>query len=132
MRKSVNYATQIANGLAAAHQKGILHRDLKPENIFICKDGRIKILDFGLAKLTEHAMTVAVEGVTASASTDPGTILGTVGYMSPEQVRGQNLDARTDIFSFGAILYEMLCGQRAFTGDSSADIANAILQEEPL
>jgi eukaryotic-like serine/threonine-protein kinase len=131
-RKAVDYAVQIAHGLAAAHDKGIVHRDLKPENVFICHDGRVKILDFGLAKLTEaesHAGTVtSLEPVLQTGS---GVVLGTAGYMSPEQVRGQKADRRSDIFSFGAVLYEMLSGQRAFHGATPADTASAILKEEP-
>jgi eukaryotic-like serine/threonine-protein kinase len=132
MRKALEISVQIANGLSAAHEKGIVHRDLKPENVFILKGGRVKILDFGLAKLIERsASSGSGKSVTMPTGTDPGTVLGTAGYMSPEQVRGNATDARSDIFSFGAILYEMLTGQRAFKGDSSADISSAILKEDP-
>src|ERR1700694_3822843 len=131
-RKAVDYALQIAHGLAAAHEKGIVHRDLKPENLFVTKDGRVKILDFGLAKLTHTEEGSGVTDLpTATAGTEPGVVLGTLGYMSPEQVRGRPADARSDIFSFGAILYEMLSGKRAFHGDSAADTMSAILREDP-
>ncbi|HYV42203.1 MAG TPA: protein kinase [Thermoanaerobaculia bacterium] len=132
-RKAIDYALQIAHGLAAAHEKGIVHRDLKPENLFITMDGRVKILDFGLAKLT-HAEEGAGQKTnlpTATAGTEPGVVLGTLGYMSPEQVRGKPADVRSDLFSFGAILYEMLSGKRAFQGDSAADTMSAILREDP-
>jgi len=129
LRKAVDYGVQMANGLGAAHEKGIVHRDLKPDNIFITKDGRVKILDFGLAKSTttvgENTATIA------SPATVSGVVMGTVGYMSPEQVRGGTADIRSDIFSFGAILYEMIAGQRAFRGDSSIETMNAILKEDP-
>ena len=129
-RKIVELGSQIANGLAAAHEKGIVHRDLKPENIFITRDGRVKILDFGLAKLIE--MQPEAETVTLPiGATDPGMVLGTVGYMSPEQVRAQPTDHRSDIFSFGAILYEMLTGRRAFHRSSNVETMSAILKEEP-
>ncbi len=132
-KKAIEYARQIADGLAAAHDKGIVHRDLKPENLFVTKDGRVKILDFGLAKLKPQKLTGAVdsEAPTMKPLTNPGVIMGTVGYMSPEQVRGQEADHRSDIFSFGIILHEMLSGQRTFAGDSMVELMNAILKDEP-
>jgi hypothetical protein len=148
IRKAIEYAQQIAAGLAAAHEKHIVHRDLKPENLFITNDGRVKILDFGLAKLrglrnadcglrNEEADTL-IQGAANPQSaipnpqlTAPGTVMGTVAYMSPEQVRGQDLDHRSDIFSFGIILYEMLSGQRAFTGEMMADVMSAITRDDP-
>jgi eukaryotic-like serine/threonine-protein kinase len=130
VRKAIEYSIQIAHGLAAAHEKGIIHRDLKPENIFITKEGRVKILDFGLAKLTESAVSGS-DVRTAAGGTEPGLVLGTVGYMSPEQVRGKAIDHRSDLFNFGAILYEMLSGTRAFRGDSGVEMMNAILKEDP-
>jgi serine/threonine protein kinase len=132
VRKALDYAIQIAHGLAAAHEKGIVHRDLKPENIFVTNDGRVKILDFGLAKLTE---TEPVGGLSQLRTTPPntvaGVVLGTVGYMSPEQIRGVEADHRSDIFAFGAIVYEMLGGQQAFRAETSIDAMTAILKEEP-
>ncbi len=111
-RKAIDYALQIAHGLAEAHEKGIVHRDLKPENLFVTRDGRLKILDFGLAKLTHQEETGQATNLpTASAGTEPGVVMGTLAYMSPEQVKGKPADARSDIFSFGAILYEMLSGR---------------------
>jgi len=132
-RQAIDYALQMAQGLAAAHDKGIIHRDLKPENLFITKDGRLKILDFGLAKLTrlETEAGPLTEAPTATAGTEPGVVLGTLDYMAPEQVRGRPADVRSDIFSFGAILYEMLSGRRAFRRDSAADTMSAILKEDP-
>ena len=128
-RKAIECGVQIASGLAAAHDKGIVHRDLKPENVFITKDGRVKILDFGLAKLAEAPST---DGSMATmAHTDPGMVVGTVGYMSPEQLRGEAVDARTDVFSLGAVLYEMFCGERAFKGKTAVDTMTAILKEDP-
>jgi eukaryotic-like serine/threonine-protein kinase len=131
VRKALDYALQIAHGLAAAHEKGIIHRDLKPDNLFVTNDGRVKILDFGLAKLTQTEPGAHASLATASHGTEAGTVMGTAGYMSPEQVRGLALDARSDIFSFGAILYEMLSGKRAFHGDTPADTMSSILKEDP-
>ncbi len=132
-RKALGYGVQIAHGLAAAHDKGIVHRDLKPENLLVTDDGRVKILDFGLAK-TVRALADGQpmsEAPTVSHDTEAGTVLGTVGYMSPEQVRGLPADPRSDIFSLGAVLYEMLSGQRAFRGATTADTMMAILKEDP-
>jgi serine/threonine protein kinase len=127
VRKAIDIATQIARGLAAAHDKGIVHRDLKPENLFVLQDGRVKILDFGLARSFASTNTAT----TIVGATEPGTVMGTAGYMAPEQVRGLTVDARADLFSFGAVLYEMLSGRRAFQRDTAADTMTAILNQEP-
>lgn len=125
-RKTLEYGVQIAQGLAAAHEKGIVHRDLKPENLFLTKDDRVKILDFGLAKLA--AVSAPPDGATLTSSqTAAGTVIGTASYMAPEQVRGEATDPRTDIFAFGAVLFEMLSGQRAFSRDTTAETMTAVL-----
>ncbi len=131
-RTVLDLGLQIAHGLAAAHDKGIVHRDLKPENVFVTTDGRLKILDFGLAQVgsTLNDTTATTVG-TVDSGTGPGIVVGTVGYMAPEQIRGQQVDARTDIFAFGAVLYEMLSGRRAFAGDTPADTMSAILRSDP-
>jgi serine/threonine protein kinase len=131
-RKAVDIACQIARGLAAAHERGIVHRDLKPDNVFITRDGHVKILDFGLARLWTPAgsSTDAGDGETRVV-TDIGVVVGTAGYSSPEQARAQPLDARSDIFSFGAVLYEMLSGRRAFGGTSAVDAMTAVVRDDP-
>ncbi len=129
-RRTIDYGVQIAHGLAAAHDKAIVHRDLKPENLFLTKDGRVKILDFGLAKLAEKP--ASAEGLTlTSAHTAAGVVMGTASYMAPEQVRAQAVDARTDIFSFGAVLFEMLSGKRAFLRETPVETMTAILKDDP-
>jgi Tol biopolymer transport system component len=134
LRKATEYAVQIAQGLAAAHEKNIIHRDLKPDNVFLSKEGRAKILDFGLAKLAATNsgtnMDAAILTLTA-LPTEAGVVMGTVGYMAPEQVRGATVDSRTDIFAFGAVLYEMVSGRRAFQRDTAAETMTAILKEDP-
>src|SRR4051794_6095801 len=133
MRRAIDCALQVAQGLAAAHDRGIVHRDIKPENIFISKDGRAKVLDFGLAKQNpmQAFAAEAAATLTGGPQTTPGMMLGTVGYMSPEQVRGEALDHRSDIFSFGTVLYEMLSGERPFRRDTSAETMTAILKDDP-
>jgi Tol biopolymer transport system component len=132
-RKAAEYAIQIAQGLAAAHDRGIVHRDLKPENVFVTSDGLVKILDFGLAKLTQPAGVAGGTTTlpTSPALTGPGMVLGTIGYLAPEQIRGLQSDHRADIFAFGAVLYEMVSGSRAFAGATAADTMTAILTKDP-
>ena len=128
-RRAIAYALQIAKGIAAAHARGIVHRDLKPENVMITRDDHVKILDFGLAKPIESGRRTTTRAV--GATTSAGMVLGTFGYMAPEQVRGQAVDHRADMFAFGAVLYEMLTGERAFDGDTAADTMTAILTKDP-
>ena len=130
LRKAIDYGVQVARGLGAAHDKGIVHRDLKPENLFVTRDGRVKILDFGLARLSP-SRDPSGEGTTITLQTEPGMVMGTVGYMSPEQVRGQPVDHRADIFAFGTILYEMVTGKQTFRKPTSAETMTAILNEDP-
>jgi serine/threonine protein kinase/tetratricopeptide (TPR) repeat protein len=130
-QKVADIGAGIAEGLAAAHGKGIIHRDLKPENVFVTSDGRVKVLDFGLARIKAEISTEAETGTLTPAGTVSGTIMGTPGYMAPEQVRGKPADHRSDIFALGCVLYEMVAGRRAFGGDTAPDIMAAILKEEP-
>lgn len=130
-RKAVEIGVAIAEGLAAAHAKGIIHRDLKPDNLFLTADGRVKVLDFGLAQVKPVPDSEMPTGPYVVADTDPGTVMGTVGYMSPEQVRGRPADARSDIFSLGCVLYEMVSGRRAFAGETTAETMTAILRDDP-
>jgi tetratricopeptide (TPR) repeat protein len=130
-RKAAEIGASIADGLAAAHGAGIIHRDLKPDNVFLTSDGRVKILDFGLARDVTAASPEETHSPTVSRYTDPGAVMGTAGYMSPEQVRGQSADARSDIFSLSCVLYEMVSGQRAFARDTAVETMNAVLKEEP-
>ena len=131
VRKAIDYARQVADGLAAAHSKGIAHRDIKPDNLFVTDDGRIKILDFGLAQTAPIGRATTDQSVTQAPITDAGTVLGTVGYMAPEQVRGQAVDHRADLFALGCVLYEMCTGQRAFKGATPADTMTAVLSSDP-
>ncbi len=130
-RQAIDWCLQVAKGLSAAHGKGVVHRDLKPDNVFVSREGHVKILDFGLAKRVEATGDDQTNAPTGSGHTEPGTVMGTMGYMSPEQVRGLPVDHRTDLFSFGAILYELLAGRKAFKRDTASDTIAAILKEEP-
>ena len=130
VRKAVEYAVQVCRGLAAAHAKAITHRDIKPENLFLNTDGFVKILDFGLAKVAPSAGAEKTSAPTAAMETDPGVVMGTVAYMSPEQVRGQAVDQGSDIFSLGVVLYELIAGRRPFVGASTVDTMSAILKED--
>ncbi len=129
--KAVDYGVQICQGLAAVHARGIVHRDLKPDNIFLTRSGQLKILDFGLAKLGPRGLGFPAGGSHARTPTEPGLLVGTCGYMAPEQARGRPADPRSDIFSVGAVLYEMLSGHRAFTGQTPADTLAALLTQDP-
>src|SRR5262249_39308170 len=130
-KESLRIAEAVADGLAAAHSRNVIHRDLKPENIFLTTDGKVKILDFGLARVEQPISEVDDTTAPTATATQVGVVMGTLPYMSPEQLRGERVDPRTDIFSFGAMLYEMLTGTRAFPGTSHADIAASILKEDP-
>ena len=131
LRKAVDVGAQIARGLAAAHDRHIVHRDLKPENVFLTTDGTVKILDFGLARTTGPAGFTGLDSPTVAPDTQPGTVLGTVGYMAPEQVRGEAADHRADLFALGCVLYEMISGRRAFRRDTAAETLTAILRDDP-
>ena len=128
---AVAWSMDVARGLAAAHNKNVVHRDLKPDNVFLTTDNRVKILDFGLAKILETEISTEEETAALSSDTAAGTLLGTMGYMAPEQLRGDPVDTRTDVFSFGCVLYEMLSGTRPFAGGSSADYVSAALRDDP-
>jgi serine/threonine protein kinase len=130
-QKALDLAIQIAEGLGAAHAGGVVHRDIKPENIFLTNDGRAKILDFGIARIEQPVRTPGISGSTARRGTSSVFLVGTAGYMSPEQVRGKPIDSRSDIFSFGATFYEMLAGRRAFSRDSPVETLGAVLRDEP-
>ena len=130
-KQAVDFALQVAKGLSAAHAKGIVHRDLKPENLFVTRDGHVKILDFGLAKRVETVAAGEMTGPTRSGHTEPGMIMGTAGYMSPEQVKGLPVDHRSDIFSFGTIFYELLSGTKAFRRATNVETMAAIMRDEP-
>ncbi|HEX6717199.1 MAG TPA: serine/threonine-protein kinase, partial [Pyrinomonadaceae bacterium] len=133
LSETLNIAIQVADALSAAHKAGIIHRDIKPENIMLRPDGYVKVLDFGLAKLSEQASpAVAAEAPTIQVRTGSGIVIGTAGYMSPEQARGLSVDHRSDIFSLGAVIYEMLARRKPFEGDTPSDTLAAILKTEPL
>src|SRR5947208_11999390 len=131
LSESLSLASQLADALAEAHTHGIIHRDIKPSNIIITPRGQAKVMDFGLAKSLSTTGAIDTEAATQSLLTAPGTVIGTVPYMSPEQVKGEQLDARTDIFSFGVVLYEAISGQQPFAGASAAATASAIVTHEP-
>jgi serine/threonine protein kinase/WD40 repeat protein len=133
LRQAVTWALEVSRGLAAAHERGIVHRDLKPENVFLTSDGRVKVLDFGLAKLHETLVSDEVdrESPTATKGTSPGVLLGTIGYMSPEQVKGETPDARTDVFALGTVLYELVTGRKAFGEGTAPEVLASILRDEP-
>jgi eukaryotic-like serine/threonine-protein kinase len=130
-QKAVEVASQIADGLAAAHEKGIIHRDIKPDNIFLTNEGRAKILDFGIARIEQPARTAGLSDTASSRGSSSQFLVGTAGYMSPEQVRGKAIDGRTDIFSLGATFFEMLTGRRAFMRDSPVETLGAVLRDDP-